>query len=92
MGYAVLIVDNVGSNRRGLHFEGHVKKNFGNFEVADQVDGVKYAVDNKFTDPNRVLITGWSYGGYMSLMCLSQYPNVFKVFFLFIIISFKITR
>ncbi|MEM5776781.1 MAG: prolyl oligopeptidase family serine peptidase, partial [Anaerolineaceae bacterium] len=40
-------------------------------------DGVKYLVERGLTDPRRVGIYGWSYGGYMSLMCLLQAPDVF---------------
>ncbi len=51
----------------------------GNFEVRDQVDAVRYAIDQGFTDPSRVLVQGVSYGGYMSLMCLAQTSDVFKI-------------
>jgi dipeptidyl-peptidase-4 len=51
----------------------------GNIEVQDQVDGVKWLVDQGLTDPERVGVYGWSYGGYMSAMCLAQAPDTFKV-------------
>ena len=77
-GFLVFRLDNRGSARRGLTFEGAVKHRMGITEVQDQVDGVKYLVERGLTDPNRVGVYGWSYGGYMSLMCLFQAPNVFK--------------
>ena len=78
-GFAVLKVDNRGSSRRGLKFEGYLKYCMGTHEVDDQVAGVNYCVrELKVVDPDRVGIYGWSYGGYMSLMCLCKAPSVFK--------------
>ena len=49
-------------------------------EVEDQVAGLQYIADKTgLVDMNRIGITGWSYGGYMSLMCLALRPDVFKV-------------
>ena len=49
-------------------------------EVEDQVSGLQHIADKTgCIDMNRVGITGWSYGGYMSLVCLAQRPDVFKV-------------
>ena len=78
-GFAVLTLDNRGSSRRGLVFEGFLKHSMGTVEVADQVAGVKYCVNElKVADPERVCVYGWSYGGYLSLMCLCKAPSVFK--------------
>ena len=76
-GYLVLMLDNRGSFRRGLKFEGELKHRMGTVEVEDQVTGVKWLVSKGLADPNRVGVYGWSYGGYMSLMCLMQAPDVF---------------
>uniref|UniRef100_A0A7S4VLW7 Peptidase S9 prolyl oligopeptidase catalytic domain-containing protein n=1 Tax=Ditylum brightwellii TaxID=49249 RepID=A0A7S4VLW7_9STRA len=76
-GFAVIKVDNRGSNRRGLVFETPVFGNMGELEVADQAAGVQYAIDQGWADPNRVAVSGWSYGGYMALKCLSERPDVF---------------
>jgi dipeptidyl-peptidase 9 len=78
-GYIVGVVDNRGSFNRGLAFEGLLKHKMGQVEVQDQVSMVNYLVSNGYTEPNRVAVTGWSYGGYLTLMCLSQRPDVFKV-------------
>jgi dipeptidyl-peptidase 9 len=49
-------------------------------ELADQVEVLKgLAWRLGFIDMERVAIHGWSYGGYMSLMGLALYPEVFKV-------------
>ncbi len=79
LGYVVLVLDNRGSAKRGLAFEGAVYRDLGNCEVQDQVDGVHWLVEKGITDPARVGVHGWSYGGYMTLMCLCRAPDVFKV-------------
>jgi len=79
LGYLVFKLDNRGSARRGLAFEGAVKHDLGNLEVQDQVDGVRWLVEQGLTDAARVGIYGWSYGGYMSAMALARAPETFKV-------------
>ena len=78
-GYLVFALDNRGSNRRGLAFEGAIRNNLGSLEVQDQVAGVRWLVERGLADPERVGIYGWSYGGYMAAMCLARAPEVFKV-------------
>jgi len=78
-GYLVFMLDNRGSARRGLAFEGWIRHRMGIIEVQDQVDGVRWLVEKDLADPDRVGIYGWSYGGYMSAMCLAQAPETFKV-------------
>lgn len=77
MGFLVFVLDNRGAARRGLAFEGAIKHCMGGPEVDDQVDGVRWLVDQGLADPARVGIYGWSYGGYMSAMCLARAPETF---------------
>ncbi|MCA9928912.1 MAG: S9 family peptidase, partial [Anaerolineales bacterium] len=79
LGFLVFKLDNRGSARRGLAFEGVLKHNMGDIEVQDQVDGVNWLASQGLTDPNRVGIYGWSYGGYMAAMCLARAAATFKV-------------
>ena len=76
-GFAVIKVDNRGSNRRGLVFEAPIYGNMGDYEVADQVAGVEWAVGRGIAYRERVAVSGWSYGGYMALKCLAGRPDVF---------------
>ena len=76
-GFAVLKVDNRGSNRRGLVFEAPIQGNMGDLEVADQVAGVDFAVKQGMADRTRVAVSGWSYAGYMALKCLTDRPDIF---------------
>ena len=78
-GYLVFVLDNRGTARRGLAFEAAVNRNLGDVEVQDQVAGVRWLAANvPEADTDRVGIYGWSYGGYMSLMCLARAPEVFR--------------
>jgi dipeptidyl-peptidase-4 len=79
LGFLVFVLDNRGSARRGLAFEGAIKHDMGHIEVADQVDGVRWLAECGLADPARVGIYGWSYGGYMAAMCLARAPETFKV-------------
>lgn len=78
-GFTVITVDNRGSDGRGLEFEGALLRRMGTVEVDDQVDAVAFAVEQGWADRDRVGITGWSYGGYMTLMCMLRHPDVFHV-------------
>ncbi len=78
-GYAVLKLDNRGSAGRGLAFEAPIDRLTGVVEVEDQRAGVRHLVDQGLVDPGRVGVYGWSYGGYMTLMCMLRAPDVFKV-------------
>lgn len=79
LGYLVFSLDNRGSARRGAAFEGAIRRNMGGVEVRDQVAGVRWLVDRGLADPKRVGVYGWSYGGYMALMCLTRAPDAFKM-------------
>jgi dipeptidyl-peptidase 4 len=78
-GFLVLVVDNRGSARRGLAFEAALHRTMGGVEVRDQTDAVR-ALASRYpeADLNRVGVYGWSYGGYMALMCLARAPETFK--------------
>ena len=78
-GYLVFALDNRGTARRGLAFEAAVNRNLGNVEVQDQVAGVHWLAANvPEADTKRVGVYGWSYGGYMSLMCVARAPEYFS--------------
>ena len=61
------------------HFEGEYKGDLqGHSEVEDQVEGLQELarhMDGRL-DLDRVIVHGWSYGGFMSLQMLANYPNV----------------
>jgi dipeptidyl-peptidase-4 len=77
-GYVVFTLDNRGSGFRGVAFESVLHQRMGQVEVADQVEGVEFLRSLPFVDPQRIGVFGWSYGGYMSLMCLMTAPDYFQ--------------
>ncbi len=78
-GYVIWQLDNRGSTGRGHAFETPIFHELGKQEVADQRLGVEHLISMGFVDPNRIGVTGWSYGGYMTLRCLLLAPDIFKV-------------
>jgi len=79
-GYVVVLIDCRGSGRRGVTFEAHTYRRMGQVEIADQIEVLKWLAKNTgYIDLDRVAVKGWSYGGYLALMALAQYPKVFKV-------------
>ncbi len=79
LGFLVVMADNRGSANRGLAFEGAIRHDLGHLEVEDQAEVIAALTDRGLIDPTRVGIYGWSYGGYMSAMCLARRPDVFHV-------------
>jgi dipeptidyl-peptidase-4 len=76
-GYIVFTLDNRGSGFRGVAFETALLHKMGSVEVEDQVTGVEFLKTLPYVDAARVGIFGWSYGGYMALMCMMQAPDSF---------------
>jgi dipeptidyl-peptidase-4 len=77
-GIAVLIVDNRGTSGRGLAFEAGLAGRLGRIEVDDQATAVRELVRRGDADPERIGVYGWSYGGYMTLLCMAREPNLFR--------------
>ncbi|MEQ1571920.1 MAG: DPP IV N-terminal domain-containing protein, partial [Myxococcota bacterium] len=78
-GVAVLRVDNRGSGRRGHAFAAALYGETGRVEIEDQADAVRALAGRGWIDLARVGITGWSYGGYATLMALTREPDLFRV-------------
>lgn len=76
-GYVVFALDNRGTGLRGAKFETALGLKLGDVEVRDQLKGVEFLRSLPYVAPDRIGIFGWSYGGYMTLMCLLQAPEAF---------------
>lgn len=76
-GFLVWKLDNRGAWGHGHAFETPVDRRLGDVELADQLAGVEYLKRLPGVDAERVGITGWSYGGFMTLMGLMRAPEVF---------------
>jgi dipeptidyl-peptidase-4 len=77
-GYLIWQLDNRGSSGRGHLWESKIYHEMGLHELEDQLDGIRYLSTLGFADMTRVGISGWSYGGYMTLYALAHAPGVFK--------------
>ena len=77
-GYAVAVVDGRGTGRRGSDFKKQTYKHLGVMEAQDQVAAAKYLGSLPCFDADRIAIWGWSYGGYNTLMSMSEGTPVFK--------------
>lgn len=77
-GYIIVSVDNRGTGARGQEFKKCTYLNLGKFETDDQISGAKYLGNLKYVDAKRIGIFGWSYGGYMSTLCMTKGANYFK--------------
>ncbi len=80
-GYVVFALDNRGSGFRGTKFEtalvGPGGGRLADVQVQDQLRGVEFLRSLSYVDGKRIGIFGWSYGGYMTLMCLMRAPEAF---------------
>lgn len=77
-GFVVACVDNRGTGARGEDFKKITYKQLGHYETLDQIEAAKYLGSLPFVDPARIGIFGWSYGGYMSSLCLLKGAEQFK--------------
>jgi dipeptidyl-peptidase-4 len=78
-GYIVACVDNRGTGFRGAEFKKMTYKELGKYETIDQIEAAKWFAKQSFTDPARIGIWGWSYGGYMSSLCITKGADIFKM-------------
>lgn len=77
-GYIVACVDNRGTGGRGEEFRKMTYMQLGHYETMDQIEAAKYLGTLPYVDKDRIGIFGWSYGGYMSSLCLLKGNDVFK--------------
>ncbi len=78
-GYILFILDNRGSEYRGRDFEQATFRQLGQIEMQDQMKGVEYLRSLPYVDMDRLGVHGWSFGGFMTISLMTNYPDVFKV-------------
>jgi dipeptidyl-peptidase 4 len=71
-GYVLFRLDNRGSDNRSVAFKTAVDRTLGTVEVRDQLAGLKFLKSLSFVDPARVAVSGWSYGGFMTLQLMTE--------------------
>jgi dipeptidyl-peptidase-4 len=70
--YVLFQLDNRGSSNRGVAFQAPIHLRMGTPEVDDQIVGLDYLRSLPFVDADRIGVSGWSYGGYMTLRMLTD--------------------
>ena len=78
-GYLLFILDNRGSENRGKEFEQATFRQLGQIEMQDQMKGVEYLKSLPYVDADKIGVHGWSFGGFMTISLMTNYPDVFKV-------------
>ena len=76
--FIVVIVDGLGTGGRGAEFEKCTYLNLGDLESRDQVETALYLGTLPYVDKDRIGIWGWSYGGFNTLMSMSEGRPVFR--------------
>ena len=77
-GYICVCVDNRGTGGRGAQFEKCTYLRLGELEARDQVETALWLGQQSYVDKNNIGIWGWSYGGWNTLMSMSEGRPVFK--------------
>jgi dipeptidyl-peptidase 4 len=77
-GYIVVCVDGRGTGGRGEAFRKITYKQLGHYETIDQIEAAKWLGKQPYVDATRIGIFGWSYGAYMSSLCILKGNDVFK--------------
>ena len=77
-GFIMVCVDGRGTGGRGTEFGKCTYLNIGKYEPNDQVETAKYLGTLPYVDKANIGIWGWSFGGYNTIMSMSQNDAVFK--------------
>ncbi len=77
LGYTVLDIDYRASAGYGRDWRTGIYRHMGGKDLSDQVDGAKYLAKEYDIDPDKIGIYGGSYGGFITIMALFQYPETF---------------
>ena len=78
-GYIVYVQDNRGTECHGAEYEKAIHNYAGQCEMADQMAGLSELMTLPYVDKERIGVHGWSYGGFMTISLMTNYPEVFKV-------------
>ena len=78
-GYIVACVDNRGTNGRGEAFRKATYMKLGELETIDQLEAARWFGKQDYIDQDRMGIFGWSYGGYMTSLCMTKGEGTFKM-------------
>ena len=77
-GYIIVCADGRGTGHRGRDFRHITYGQLGKYETEDQIAVAQWLARQPYVDGARIGIQGWSYGGYMSSLCITKGAEVFK--------------
>lgn len=77
-GYIVVSVDPRGTGGRGEEFKKMTYKQLGKYETIDMIETAKYLKKQPYIDGERIGIFGWSYGGFITSLCMTKGADFFK--------------
>jgi dipeptidyl-peptidase-4 len=77
-GYIIVCADGTGTGGRGEAFKKKTYLQLGKYESDDQIAIGKYMAAQSYVDKDRIGIWGWSFGGFMSSICIMKGADVFK--------------
>jgi dipeptidyl aminopeptidase/acylaminoacyl peptidase len=75
-GYAALAVNPRGSSGRGFDFARAIYADWGNLDAQDISAGITHLIDSGITDPQRIGVVGWSYGGILTDYMIASDPRI----------------
>ncbi|MFN0031590.1 MAG: S9 family peptidase [Flavobacteriales bacterium] len=78
-GYIVVSCDPRGTQYRGRRLKHSTYMNLGKLETEDFIDFAKHLGNQSYIDKNRIAMQGWSYGGYMTSLCMTKGADYYKV-------------
>ncbi len=75
-GFAYATINYRGSTTFGKEFEKKINGDLGHWEVEDMVAARLWLIKSRIARPDEIFVTGWSYGGYLTLQSMSLYPDL----------------
>ncbi|MFN5982934.1 MAG: S9 family peptidase [Fluviicola sp.] len=78
-GYIVVSVDPRGTMYRGEQFKKCTYLQLGKYETEDIIAAAQFIGHMPYVNPNRIGVQGWSYGGFMTALCMTKGAEVFKM-------------
>jgi dipeptidyl-peptidase-4 len=78
-GYIIVSCDPRGTMYRGKEFKHSTYMQLGKLETEDFIDFAKHLQSMTYVDGERIGIQGWSYGGYMTSLCMTKGAKYFKM-------------
>ncbi len=78
-GWTVLAPNYRGSTGYGKKWQNASRYDMGGVDTADCAAGVNYLIENNLADKNKIAVTGRSHGGYLTMTCMTMYPELWAV-------------